>query len=47
MWVSMENFSEEKKVYTKKSLLLFGLCLGTVAIFMYVSFIFKVAINGP
>ena len=31
----------------KKKLIIFGLCTGAVSLFMYVSFIAKVAFNGP
>lgn len=31
----------------KKKLAIFGLCVGAVALFMYVSFIAKVAFDGP
>lgn len=31
----------------KKKLVIFGLCVGGVSLFMYVSFIAKVAFDGP
>ncbi len=31
----------------KKRMVLFGLCVAGVALFMYVSFIAKVALDGP
>ena len=31
----------------KKRLFIFGLCVGAVSLFMYVSFIAKVALDGP
>jgi hypothetical protein len=31
----------------KKKLVLFGLCVGALSLFMYVSFIAKVALQGP
>lgn len=31
----------------KKKLVVFGLCVGAVSLFMYLSFIAKVAFDGP
>jgi hypothetical protein len=47
IWLSQLPSDESKAKANRRKMILFGIALGAVSLFMYISFIYKTAVRGP